>query len=402
MKPIVILFQPYLRVHILNFGIGLRNFIFSVTTSEKHADTKTFYKTRVSSYQAEIIRNKITPFHRLRRIIALPNIRFRYETKGHLLFTYGCLLLTNKPYCVYIENGAALFNYDPKMLRNPFAKLSLIFFALQPQCKSLIFMSQAARRSFYSTLELSSGRLHDQLQKKSEQVYPLVRNPGTMAVKTFDGTLKLLFTGVYYMKGGVETLAAFKESRKRRSNITLTVVTPLHLLHPDDRQALTETEGVMILDAVLGKNEMATLYRTHDIFLFPTFRDTFGLVLIEALSFGLPIIALDQYAVTEMVQDGYNGFVLPDHPLTDYDRATLAMKGSLYNAKVFYARLLELQRTGKTRPITDFIVQSIESYLLYPGLITEHSKHSRELYDTVFDEKITNEKIETVFTNALL
>ena len=401
MKPIIVLFQPYLRVHILNFGIGIKKFIFSVHTSEKHANTKTFYKTRTASYEKEIARTKITLFHRLRRIIPLPNIRPRIEKEGDLLFTYGCLLLCNKPYCVYVENGSALFNYDPKILHNPLAKIPLIFFALQPQLKYLIFMSKTAQTSFYATAGIKDGWLKRKLEHKSTQIYPLVTDPGTLAPRKNPDQLKLLFTGVYYMKGGVETLKAFKQLKTKHPRVFLTVITPLHLLSHVDKELLENTPGVTLLDAVLGKDEMTELYLTHHVFLFPTFRDTFGLVLIEALSYGLPIIAIDQYAVREMVQDNYNGFLLPDHPLTDYNRDTLAMHGNLYDAKIFYQTLFNAQKNGSLNLVETFIETSVEQYLLHPTLQQEHSKNALRLYADVFHERLIREKIDDVFTETL-
>ena len=399
-KPTIVLFQPFLRVHILNFGLGMKEFIFSVHSNKEHADTKTFYKTRVTSFEKEIRRKKITPFHRVRRIIPLPNIRFRWEKEGDLLFTYGCLLLTNKPYCVYIENGAALFNYDPKILQNPFAKIPLFFFALQPQLKSLIFMSQTAEESFYATGNIT-GWLRKKLQAKSTQVYPLVGKPQEIPSLKDNSSLRLLFTGVYYMKGGQETLHAFQRLRKSYPHLFLTVVTPLHLLSKDDQRMLENTPGVTLLDAVLGKAEMAALYKTHQVFLFPTFRDTFGLVLIEALSYGLPIIAIDQYAVREMVHHEYNGFLYSDHPLTDYDRHTKAMFGNLYDAHVFYSRLFELQEQGLLKEVEDFLERAITRYLEDSELLKTHRKNALQLYHDQFRETLIREKIDAIFHEAL-
>jgi hypothetical protein len=203
------------------------------------------------------------------------------------------------------------------------------------------------------------------------------------------------------MKGGVETIRAFKRLRATRQELFLTVVTPLHLLSHTDKELLESTPGVTLLDAVLGKDEMTELYLTHHVFLFPTLRDTFGLVLIEALSYGLPIIALDQYAVQEMVINRYNGFLLSNHPLTDYDRDTLAMKGTLYDAKVFYQTLFAAQKSGATKPIEDFIFASVEEYILQPELLLKHSRNSLGLYRNSFHEKIIREKIDSVFLASI-
>ncbi len=43
----------------------------------------------------------------------------------------------------------------------------------------------------------------------------------------------------------------------------------------------------------------------------PSRKETFGLVLIEAMSFGLPVIATDAGGVPEIVIDGQTGILVP-------------------------------------------------------------------------------------------
>jgi glycosyltransferase involved in cell wall biosynthesis len=399
-KKSIILFQPFLRKFVLDIGEGLRFFVFSSKSDSAHADTKTFYKTRASSFEEEVNRIKITGFQKLRRWVPLPNIRFRWEKKGDILFTYGCLLITNRPYCVYVENGAALHNYDPKILHHPLAKFLLLPFVISPQLRHIVFMSQMAERSFFATLDIKSEWMRKIFKRKCIQLYPKFRDPGPVTPKSFTRTLRLLFTGVYYMKGGRETLKAFQEIHKKNPNIVLTVLTPLHMLHPKDRLELETSAGVNLLDATLRREEMESLYRSHHIFLFPSFKDTFGLVLIEALSFGLPIIAIDQYAVTEMVRDGYNGWVFPDHPLTDYDRNTARMRGEFYDVREFYKKLFSLQSKNAMEPIEKFLEQSVLRYIDNPEILEEHSRNSRNLYDEKFHESILREKWENMFIKS--
>jgi|GEM_PF-2265784 len=401
MKYRIILFQPRLRKFVIDIGNGFKDFEFVIETDSQYANTKTFYKTRPSSFEKEIARVKITPFQKLRRLIPLPNIRIRIEKKGDVLFTYGCLLVTNRPYCVWIENGAALHGYDPKILSHPMAKLLLIPFVMDPHLKYLVFMSEASQKSFFATLGLREGWIKGRLIKKSIQLYPKFPEPSERKAKRYSGELHCLFTGVYYMKGGRETLTAFQEIRQSHPNVFLTVLTPLHLLHPDDRRLLQETQGVTLVDATLQRPEMEALYKKHQVFLFPSFKDTFGLVLIEALSFGLPIIATDQYAVSEMVRHEYNGFVLSDHPFTDYDRKTFFMHGKYYDAQFFYKTLFAAQEDGRTRVLTDFIKESVNCYLINPELIEIHSKNAYALYDSHFKESLLSEKWEDMFKKSI-
>ena len=59
-----------------------------------------------------------------------------------------------------------------------------------------------------------------------------------------------------------------------------------------------------------NQTEIISAYQHADIFLFPTFHDQMGNVLIEASMVGLPIIASDIAAVGEAVKDNVNGFLV--------------------------------------------------------------------------------------------
>jgi glycosyltransferase involved in cell wall biosynthesis len=52
-------------------------------------------------------------------------------------------------------------------------------------------------------------------------------------------------------------------------------------------------------------------YENADVFVFPSFyeNETFGLVNIEAMSYGLPIVTTDEGGITDIVKDGENGLI---------------------------------------------------------------------------------------------
>ena len=69
--------------------------------------------------------------------------------------------------------------------------------------------------------------------------------------------------------------------------------------------------------------EKETLFAKSDIFVFPSYyeRETFGIVNIEAMSWGLPVISSNEGAISEVVQDGISGFIVnPKSPKEIADR----------------------------------------------------------------------------------
>ncbi|MFC1566303.1 glycosyltransferase family 4 protein [bacterium] len=57
-------------------------------------------------------------------------------------------------------------------------------------------------------------------------------------------------------------------------------------------------------------NELNKFFAASDIFVFPTEYEPFGLVAVEAMSSGLPIIVSSCAGVAELIQDGENGYLL--------------------------------------------------------------------------------------------
>lgn len=57
-------------------------------------------------------------------------------------------------------------------------------------------------------------------------------------------------------------------------------------------------------------DDLLALYRSSDLFIFPSRTDTQGLVMVEALSQGLPVIALDGPGQRDIIANGINGFVI--------------------------------------------------------------------------------------------
>jgi len=61
----------------------------------------------------------------------------------------------------------------------------------------------------------------------------------------------------------------------------------------------------------LRGEELYSAYASADIFVFPSAMETFGLVLIEAMASGLPVVTSRVGGVDDMVQPGINGYVFP-------------------------------------------------------------------------------------------
>jgi glycosyltransferase involved in cell wall biosynthesis len=65
----------------------------------------------------------------------------------------------------------------------------------------------------------------------------------------------------------------------------------------------------------LAGNELASAYASADAFLFPSSTETLGLVLLEAMAAGCPVVGANRGGIPDIVTDGENGCLYePDGP----------------------------------------------------------------------------------------
>lgn len=61
----------------------------------------------------------------------------------------------------------------------------------------------------------------------------------------------------------------------------------------------------------LSHNQVLACMRAHDVFVFPSLFEGFGLVITEAMSQGLPVITTDRTAGPDLITDGVDGWIVP-------------------------------------------------------------------------------------------
>ena len=70
--------------------------------------------------------------------------------------------------------------------------------------------------------------------------------------------------------------------------------------------------GRVIFTGYLPRERLIELYREADLFCFASKTETQGLVLVEAMAAGTPVVALGERGVLEVVRDGINGLLAPE------------------------------------------------------------------------------------------
>jgi glycosyltransferase involved in cell wall biosynthesis len=81
------------------------------------------------------------------------------------------------------------------------------------------------------------------------------------------------------------------------------------------RFASRQLPGSVRFVGKIPRNDMSQFYSAGDIFAFPGFRETLGMVFLEAQSCGLPVVACATGGIPEVVQDGKTGLLVPMNTL---------------------------------------------------------------------------------------
>ena len=106
-------------------------------------------------------------------------------------------------------------------------------------------------------------------------------------------------------------------------------------------------------------NNIQNYYLESDIYVHSAYYEPFGLVLLEAMAAGLPVVCLDGKGNRDIIEDGKNGFII-----SEQDASIFAMKIiSLINDKVLYKNIAEYaQNFASTFDMKIYIDKLIEYY----------------------------------------
>ena len=177
------------------------------------------------------------------------------------------------------------------------------------------------------------------------------------------------------LKGGSELLAAFSELSKRYDNLELVVrsTVPSRV-----KRELAGNNKVRLIDRPIPWNELEHEWRSADIFVFPA-RISTALVLFDALSYELPIVATDVAGNPEIVEDEKAGFLVPGRELKASDQP--------------WGRELD-------RELIQALCQKLSILIENPELRRRMGKEARRTAEEKFSIEKRNEALKRVLDEA--
>jgi glycosyltransferase involved in cell wall biosynthesis len=244
----------------------------------------------------------------LLRMFRLPHMRIiRQPTKSQIKVIHSCqnLLLSRQPWVVDIEHACPFVGIHFHRLENTLLKKITLALLTFPSCSAILPWTHTAARGFIKTLSPNSA-----VKKKIRVVYPAVRAP-IFSRRIHTAECRLLFVANpplwnFFLKGGRELIAAYRVLKSKRQHLSLTIVGPI----PPDIAAQCQHIPDVVLTGTITRTELDRLYCASDIYVMPSFSDTFGMVFLEAMAFSLPVVALNRPYTQEIIQNDETGLLI--------------------------------------------------------------------------------------------
>lgn len=244
------------------------------------------------------------------------------------------LVLSKKPDLVYLTCSTFGIGFVKDSIYILICKLLNINFILHFHNKGFHKKSFNRFSYWYHNFILNSSKailLSESLEKYylpflvKENIYFLgngIKDYSSNLNFTFKDDFRILFvSNLVLSKGILELIDIAIELKNQSINFKLDIVgnqaelTSSKLLQIISNNGL---EDFVFYHGALYEQDKWNIFKNASIFLYPSKEDCFPLVLLEALSFGLPIICSNEGALSDIVINEVNGFVINDYLIDSY------------------------------------------------------------------------------------
>lgn len=259
----------------------------------------------------EFIRGWDFPFHYLTNNYLLVNTHlFIGPPDIDLFHVWDGVAVNNRPWVVSFQWTIPRYeniSQDHWMYKWGVSKLK------SKHCKAILPACDFAKRVIQSY-----SWYDEETDRKTRTLLYAVQKVEPKPIKKAPGEIWILFVGFcFFLKGGHLLYHAFEKLLPKYPNLRLVVVSTMESddwvtkTSPDVvaeyRRILENHPRVNFHNYVDHKALMEEFFPAADIFVFPTFADTFGLVAVEALSAGVPVVGTAVNAMPEIVTSGVDG-----------------------------------------------------------------------------------------------
>ena len=319
------------------------NYLIEFTVPE----STIIYSTKLKQYHRYLYSLKIATIAReIERQVDFKNIDLVHAglfcTDGAAAFELS--KIHNIPYIVAVRNTDVNFYYKKMRWRRKY------FRSILESSKKIIFISHMYKKSFLELLTNKAKGLSEKSVVIPNGVNSFYLENRVKKIKNIHSPIRVIYTGsINRGKNIMETLKGLEILTKKGYLIEFKIIGKGLKFRKEDKKYLksiiefaTNKDWVYILDS-LPKEDLRVEFEKNDIFVMPSTPETFGIVYLEALSQGLPIIyakgqGFDGYYEHKHIGYGVspkNSFEIAnkiESIINDYDRISLNInKLDLFN-----------------------------------------------------------------------
>ncbi len=307
---------------------GISQVVYIPTKSKQNYNKRILKNLNNTAFTQSKIFNDLDRFLYYRKINKLlADIKIKINLNiidiihAHTLFSMGGIALKLKKE-KNIDYIVAVRNTDINIFFKYIFYLKDMGIQIMKESKRIILLSPAYRD--YILEEIIPGNLQDTIMKKS-MVVPNGINPLFLKNKYNRPELgnkkniKLIYVGEFTKNKNIEI--SVKVARKLKDmgyNVNFTIVGGGGNNESKvKRLAKTNEDIIEIHELTEEREKLLNIYRKSNIFIMPSFRETFGLVYIEAMSQGLPIIYSKGQGIDGYFKDGTVGYSVNPKDIND-------------------------------------------------------------------------------------
>jgi len=295
----------------------------------------------------------------------LPNAHFSRKSKDYnLIHCAHCLSLNKKFWVCDIEYAEQFWAIGRVGNKKRIRKI-----LLNKNCKKILAWTKWSYENIIKEFPELGG--------KTEIVYPGIPVQNFKKEKT--KKIYLLFSSRrFYFKGGLHALEIIDRLSKKYKNVYGIIVSDV----PEEIEKKYYSNKKIDFKGFITQEKLfKEIYPKSDIFVYPSYTDTFGFGLTEALSFGLPVICVGGHSRKEIITDGKTGFVL-EEPKN-------------LNAK-------KLENLEDYKKIINKLENKTELLIKNKKLRERMSKNAlKEISSGKFSIKKRNKKLERIYSSAM-
>jgi glycosyltransferase involved in cell wall biosynthesis len=239
-----------------------------------------------------VIRNMIKKLYP-----SMPNANYDKEgQKYDLIHCMRCMSKNKKPWICDLEFAGSLWiTIEPKKNKS---REQIIQYLKSPYCKKIIPWTEWCAKEIIT--------FFPQIKDKVEVVYPAINKKNFKKVNT-GKTILLYVSRRFYFKGGLYALEVMDRITKENKKVEGWIVSDVP---KEVYEKYKENKQLKFLGTQPQKELFKKIYPRADIFLYPSFTDTFGYVMLEAMSFGLPVVSIEGQSRREVITDNHTGKIV--------------------------------------------------------------------------------------------